>query len=60
MDITFDGEKTSTTYFNVSTCQNSDGNYICSLRNDGIELPISESGECRVQLYRPEECDSFY
>ena len=60
MDVKFKDEKTSTIYFDVRTCQNSDEKYICSLRNDGIELPISESGECRVQFCQQNECSSFY
>jgi len=60
MNITLPTENGTITYFNVSTCQNSNENCICSLRNNGIELPISETGECRVQLYKPSECDSYF
>ena len=61
MEITLTTEKETSYYPDIqSTCQNSSYSCLCNLRNDGIELPITESGICTTQFTNPKECDSFH
>ena len=61
LEITMKLEKGTKFYPNIqNTCQNSSHSCICDLRNDGIELPITESGICTTQFTNPKECDSFH